>query len=269
MNYRHIYHAGSFADIVKHLVLVAVLEQTIKKEKPFAVLDCFAGIGAYNLSLDEVVRSGESENGIKKILTEKKQDLPNLLAKLLSIVSTKNSFYLGSPYIIKAYLRQTDRLIACELHPQDFLKLKANFRKENNVLVHHMDAYTTPKSLLPFKESRGIIFLDPAFEIKNEFDKLLIALQIIKQRAANICTIIWYPIKNLKSVQSFYDSCMKIGFREILKLEFAVENIDKNMNKCGVIVINPPNIRNEICLNLDYLTKNIYEDKAQWQILVL
>lgn len=255
MNYRHIYHAGNFADVVKHLILIAILEQLKKKEKPFAVLDGFAGIGVYDLNLAAAQKTSESITGIKKLqsFTESVADLPHILQIFLDIVNTVSTdHYSGSPLIITKLLRPHDRLIASELHPADYLSLKNLLGETTN--IHNLDAYKAVKAFVPFKEKRGLIFLDPPFEVKNEFDKLLEVIKEIKSRALNNCVLIWYPIKDRILVRDFYHNHKDIGFKETLIIEYELLYSDKNMVKCGLMIINPPNIKGDIMQLSDYLT---------------
>lgn len=253
MNYRHIYHAGNFADIVKHLVLIAVLEQFKKKEKPFAVLDAFAGIGLYDLSSIAASKTLEYNNGIGKLLTTT-DSTPELLKIFLSVInSVGQNHYPGSPFIISKLLRPQDRLIACELHPEDYLSLKKLL--PNN--TQYINAYNAIKAFLPFNEKRGLIFLDPPFEVKNEFQKLLTALKKIKSSALNNSVLIWYPIKDLVLVRDFYHNYKNIGFKETFIIEYELLYSDKNMIKCGLMLINPPNIRKELEELTEYLSHTL------------
>ena len=150
MNYRHIYHAGNFADIVKHLVLIAILEQLKNKEKPFAVLDAFAGLGLYDLASEAASKTLEYNNGIGKLLQALDHTSKSLKIFLSVINSVGQNFYSGSPFIINKLLRPQDLLIACELHPTDYLNLKKLIPN-----AHNIDAYNAIKAFLPFKENRG------------------------------------------------------------------------------------------------------------------
>lgn len=323
MNYRHVYHAGNFCDIIKHLTLIAILRNLLKKEKPFAVLDCFAGIGLYNINSAEASKTNESESGIKKLLSALSSidQVPELLNEFIRIIKSTGdkSFYPGSPLIIKNLIRPMDQLIACELQKDDYKVLQRII----STGVHNLDAYVSLKAFLPFKEKRGLVFLDPAFEVKNEFEKLVNALRLIKQRAAGICTLIWYPIKDQKQISPFYADCKQLGFKEILKIEFSLKNLipanihnskkkiqlnslrreqeefegesvecrllqehsrnsqqslvtaSRNdavkyyMNSCGLLLVNPPYINQELEQNIDYITKYLYNGEAEYLIELL
>nr|WP_253308072.1 23S rRNA (adenine(2030)-N(6))-methyltransferase RlmJ [Rickettsia endosymbiont of Ceutorhynchus assimilis] len=262
MNYRHIYHAGNFADVVKHLILITILEQLKKKEKPFAVLDGFAGIGIYDLNLETAQKTSESVTGIKKLLDftssfsnihSNHSSVPHILQLFLDIVNTTSTdHYPGSPLIITKLLRPHDRLIASELHSADYLSLKNLLGETAN--IHNLDAYKAVKAFVPFKEKRGLIFLDPPFEVKNEFDKLLEVITEINSRALNNCVLIWYPIKDRSLVRDFYHNYKDMGFKETLIIEYELLHSDKNMVKCGLMIINPPNIKDDLAQLTEYLT---------------
>jgi len=283
MNYRHIYHAGNFCDIIKHLTLIAILKNLLKKPKPFAVLDGFAGVGIYDVTSEAANKTRESELGVRKLFEVYDAllpDFPPLLSDLMQIIRSTGSqnLYPGSPLIIKSLIRPIDQLIACELHKQDYEYLKDVI----NTGTHNLDAYLALKAFLPFEEKRGLVFLDPPFEERDEFSKLVKALRLIKTRAENICTLIWYPVKVAEHVQQFYTECKSIGFKEILKIEFELLNkmlapsydlIQKEekyyMNKCGLLIINPPYIQDELELNIDHIAKQVYNMQAKYVIELL
>lgn len=253
MNYRHIYHAGNFADVIKHVTLLMLLQNLLKKDKPFAVLDVFAGLGLYNLSSDEAQKTFESALGINKLYV-KPLSTPTVITEYLSLVDCFDGCYPGSPAIIASRLRKDDRLIASELHPEDYITLKRNLRHFNNVHIHHIDAYNAIKAFCPPKEKRGLVLIDPAFEVKDEFDKVIKAIELIKKRFAGSTVMIWYPIKNVKLVNKFYNDLKNVGYAESLLLEFEIKVIE-GMNKCGIIVLNPPCIEFELSKTMDYLAK--------------
>jgi 23S rRNA (adenine2030-N6)-methyltransferase len=234
MNYRHIYHAGNFADVFKHIALIEVIEYYKKKDAPFLVLDAFAGIGEYDISDEHVQKTSEMQNGILKLLRNKEK-LPKEFDKYISIVegNLKYNAYPGSPVIIDALLREQDRMVCSELHPEDFLTLK-------NLIpsAHNIDAYHAVRAFTPPAEKRGIIFLDPPFEKTDEFDKLLTAIAELHRRFRQATIIIWYPIKNEKDVRNFHSKIRTATSCEYVISELELKSSEK-LFKTGLAIINP------------------------------
>lgn len=268
MNYRHIFHAGNFADLLKHLVLIACLKNLYKKETPFHVLDAFAGVGLYDLDSVEAQKSKEHDSGIEKILSSN-EVLPDFLNEYKNLVLkyrvNQEKLYPGSPLIISEYLRSQDRADFCELHPDDFYFLKRNMYKIENSFVHHIDGYIGIKSLTPPKEKRGIILIDPPFEERDEFEKIIRALEVTFKRYSHATIIIWYPIKEIKKVQNFYKSLTEFK-KEILKIELLLDSSSTNLKATGVLIINPPFIKEILNQNLTFLKDKIYGHEAKFSI---
>ena len=272
MNYRHIYHAGNFADVVKHITLISLINKLKNKDKPFAVLDAFAGLGIYDLNADQAERTGENKTGINQLYSHLSDDAPELIKQYIRLVKSYNhsdevTIYPGSPLIISSMMRSHDRLIACELHKEDYPSLKHNMALYPNSHIHNIDAYQSIKAFTPMPEKRGLVVLDPAFEVRDEFDKILSALKRLKQRFASGMVMIWYPIKDQKAINDFYQKQKEVGYNESLIIEFellASENL--GMNKCGIMICNPPFIEAEIKEAMAYLTKKIYHGKAKSKV---
>jgi 23S rRNA (adenine2030-N6)-methyltransferase len=268
VNYRHIFHAGNFADVFKHVILLLLLDKLTKKNKPFAVLDAFAGNGIYDLSSSESKKTLESKDGILRFFESCDRKITHpIIKQYLDIVRYYNVNnqcinYPGSPYIITHMLRENDRLIACELQKDSYESLKYNVHNFKNVHAHHINAYDALKAFCPFKENRGCIFIDPPFESPKEFDNILSALKLLNKRFRNVVIIIWYPVKNQNLVNDFYKEYQKIGFKEDLRLEFALKKEETmshtnangpRMNVSGILIINPP----EIASDLDVIMKEL------------
>jgi 23S rRNA (adenine2030-N6)-methyltransferase len=237
MNYRHAFHAGNFADCVKHALLLEILQAMRRKDKPFLVLDTHAGIGHYNLAAPEAEKTGEWRDGIAKILTAKPQELESYRALVEQL-----GLYPGSPAISAAMLRETDRLVACERHPEDAKTLKSAFAGIKNVAVHERDGYAALKAFLPPPERRAVILLDPPFERPDEFDVLVKTLASAWAKFPSGIYIAWYPIKHRAPVRAFFESVKLSGLRDVVAAEFWREKPEnpKTMNGCGLLVVNPP-----------------------------
>lgn len=251
MNYRHIYHAGNVADVVKHAVLCLVVEHLKKKETPFFVLDTHAGAGRYDLASVEAQKTGEYRDGIGRLLAA--GETPSALAPYLAVVRALNggqlpakadglAVYPGSPRLVRALLRPNDRLIAAELHPADAATLAAEFAGDPQVAVQAMDGYVALKSLLPPKEKRGLVLVDPPFEEKDEFGALVDGLVAGHRRWATGIFALWFPIKDRRPVDDFYKRLGASGVRRILLVELLVRAaVDPDrLNGTGLALVNPP-----------------------------
>lgn len=245
MNYRHLYHAGGFSDVIKHIVLIELLTYLQQKETPFAYLDTHAGIGLYPLHSVQAQKKQEYSNGIAKLFSIKENVTPEI-QRYLSIIHTLNAnntltVYPGSPMIATSLLRPIDRAILCELHQEDYLTLKNNFRKYNNVAVHHQDAYLGMKAFLPPKEKRGLVLIDPAFEIENEFDSVFNALQLSLKHWKSGCYMVWYPVKNNGDVSAFLRNIRMLDVSS-MAFHFSIDPAIATtaLSACGVLIINPP-----------------------------
>jgi 23S rRNA (adenine2030-N6)-methyltransferase len=200
MNYRHAYHAGNHTGVFKHSVLCQLLAELHNKPTPFAVLDTHAGAGQYNLKAPEARKTGEAQNGIGIILNKK---LPSA-SIYLRIVRGRNpaglSSYPGSPAIIQAFLRENDKLIACELHQVDSESLRATFRADRRISIHNRDGYEAIGAFVPLATKRGLVFIDPSFEQDDEFDRLAEARNAgVKKWPTGIFTA-WYPLRDRSGV---------------------------------------------------------------------
>ncbi|CCG41558.1 23S rRNA (adenine(2030)-N(6))-methyltransferase RlmJ [Magnetospirillum molischianum] len=245
MNYRHAYHAGNFADVVKHAVLAMVVTALKRKETPFFALDTHAGIGAYNLEADEAQRTGEFKGGIARLLEAAMP--PSALDPYLAAVRAVNpaggcTCYPGSPELVRGMMRATDRLALVELHPEDVDVLRHRFAADRRVGIHHMDGYVAVKALLPPPERRGLVLIDPPFEVKDEHERLLVALRRIRRRWANAITLVWYPIKGMEPVERLYGALRSEGGVETLAVELMLRPpVDPfRLNGSGLVVVNPP-----------------------------
>ncbi|MBO1323804.1 23S rRNA (adenine(2030)-N(6))-methyltransferase RlmJ [Acetobacter sp. TBRC 12305] len=242
MNYRHIYHAGNFADCMKHALLVSLLQSFGRKPSPFMVLDTHAGIGRYDLDREEAEKTGEWHDGIGR-LGEEGPSSP--LAPWLALVKKAGGprFYPGSPLLASFMLRPQDQLICCEKHPEDKRALYRLFAQTPNVSVHERDAYEALRALLPPKVARrGLILLDPPFEEPDEFTRLAQGLQTIQARFANAVVAMWYPIKHRTPVRAFHAAVVGTGQRNIIVAELLMRppHDPDRLNGAGLLVINPP-----------------------------
>jgi len=201
-SYLHRYHAGNFADVHKHLVLTAILTTLHKKVTPFCVLDTHAGEGIYTLHSREIQKNAEYKKGFYPLL--KAPSPPPLIQRFLNIITKEEKAYPGSPAFIHAFLRQTDRAILIEGHPQSFLHLKSWAKYKKNLSLHDRDSLEGLKALVPFKEKRGLVFIDPSYEVKTEYKEVGEALEAAFSRFSNGIYALWYPLLLLSMFEPPY-----------------------------------------------------------------
>jgi len=236
MNYRHIYHAGNFADVMKHALLIKLIQAMQRKDKPFLLLDTHAGIGRYDVLSEQAERTGEWRKGIGKI----QDNPPEALAEYVALVQ-QLGLYPGSPAIAAALLRPIDRLVACELHPEDAALLRRNMRGQN-AFVHERDGYEALTAFLPPPEKRALVLIDPPFEKTDEFATLTRTLVATWQKFKSGVYVAWYPIKHRAPVRAFFEGLKLTPIRDVISVEFLLRP-DTNpvgLNGNGLVIINPP-----------------------------
>ena len=254
MNYRHAYHAGNFADVVKHAILALLVEHLKAKDKPFRVIDTHAGIGMYDLTAIEAGKTGEWQGGIGKLLKsdgkpaiELSRKLADALAPYLATVAAANpdgglKHYPGSPWIIRHLLRDTDRMTAVELHPADHAKLANLFAGDIQVKAIELDGWLALGSFVPPKERRGLVLIDPPFEQPVEFKTMLDRFEKAYQRWPTGTYALWYPIKDIGAVTNFHKRLAECGIPKILGAELWVRErtTPDTFNGTGLVICNPP-----------------------------
>jgi 23S rRNA (adenine2030-N6)-methyltransferase len=243
MNYRHVYHAGNFADVLKHVVLIVLIEALKTKQTPFVVLDTHAGAGRYSLASEEALKTGEFRDGVMRLLAAER--LPTLVHAYLNLVRSQNGSqsYPGSPLIAAQLLRDGDRLMVCELQDAETASLRQLFARDARVAVHQRDGYQAMSALLPPPEKRGLVLIDPPFEAQEqEFRIIEEALAAAHKRFANGVYAVWYPIKLRQSVLPFHRWLKDSGLRKVLVAEICVhpDNSALRLNGCGMAIINAP-----------------------------
>ncbi len=247
MNYRHAYHAGNHADVLKHTVLARVLVHLKKKDKPFRVIDAHAGTGIYDLSGIEAGKTGEWHTGIGKMAEAFAADIEALLAPYREIVAALNPKgslirYPGSPWIAAKLMRNTDRLIANELHPDDKILLENYFRHDRRVRVTGVGAEVCLKANLPPVERRGLTLIDPPYEKADEAERALRMLEQGFKRFAIGCFMLWYPLKADGIAEKLCDGVKALGVPATLKCELRVKEVFKEggLAGSGLVIVNPP-----------------------------
>ena len=263
MNYRHAFHAGSFADVIKHIVLTRVLVYLHEKPAAFRVIDTHAGAGRYDLTGDEAQRSGEWRLGIAKLHAAPRDAASAALIKpYLDIVQSHNATdeltaYPGSPLIARALLRPQDRMTACELEAGAHRQLVAALRRDPQARVIKIDGWTALPAYVPPQERRGVVLVDPPFEHADEFDRLATGFQAAYAKWPTGIFLLWYPLKDaraaarlgqrvadalLAGVPSPGQSPRKALAERYLQIEFQTGGAIRadGLTAAGLIVVNPP-----------------------------
>jgi 23S rRNA (adenine2030-N6)-methyltransferase len=244
MNYRHSFHAGNFADVVKHLALVHILLHLSRKETPFAVIDSHAGRGVYDLTSDEARRTSEAETGIEKLrglFDSKKAGGPDALQTYLSLAADSRA-YPGSPLLAAKLLRPQDRLVAVEKHPEEAAVLKKALAPFRKARVEEDDGYRALARLLPPPERRGLVLIDPPFEASDEFELLAKASKDGLTRFATGIFLIWYPVKSQPAARAFCGEVLAGAPASVsaLTIDAAIAAPEGKLDRAGLLLLNPP-----------------------------
>jgi 23S rRNA (adenine2030-N6)-methyltransferase len=247
MNYRHSYHAGNHADVLKHVILALVLAKLNEKQKPYRVLDVHAGAGLYDLRGPEAVRTGEWQSGVGKMAAPFSIEVEAALAPyrdaLGRIQKTHGAHvYPGSPAIALELMREQDRLIANDLHDSEAALLADVLGFDPRVKVTVLDFVTSVKAELPFDQRRGLVLIDPPYEDKRETEFVVRALREGIKRFATGVFLVWYPVKGTQFAEDFLKAVLQLGIGNMLRCEMRVrESFDGGgLAGSGVLVVNPP-----------------------------
>lgn len=275
MNYRHAYHAGNFADVVKHVILSRIVEYLKRKDQAFRVIDTHAGIGLYDLRGTEAGKTSEWTGGISRVFDAvEKNEIPEaaieLLQPYLDVVRAVNNgkelrHYPGSPLLTRHLLRKQDRLSALELHPQDAKKLTKLFDGDYQARVIELDGWLSLGAHMPPKEKRGLVLVDPPFEIEGEFDRLVDGLVKAYKRFPGGTYALWYPVKDRKETERFSKRLRETEIPKIMRIELAIRapSLEPRLDGTGMIVVNPPyTLESEMQTLLPCLTKLLSEEKG-------
>ena len=247
MNYRHAFHAGNFADVFKHLILSRLLVYLTRKPAPLRYIDTHAGLGVYDLSGPEPQRTGEWRDGVGRLkLAEGLSGFADFAGPYLSTLKRLNDgpdirLYPGSPMVAASLLRPTDRLVLCELHPEDVGVLKRSMGRDRRIKTIEIDGYTGLNAFVPPPEKRGLVLIDPPFEDRAEFDRLTRALVSAWTKWRTGVYAVWYPIKHPSAVEDFCNALVRSGIRKVLRVEIETQGFDPDaaLSGCGMAIVNP------------------------------
>jgi 23S rRNA (adenine2030-N6)-methyltransferase len=267
MNYRHAFHAGNYVDVFKHAALMFVLEWLLQKPAPFAVLDTHAGIGVYDLTTGEAQRTLEYEAGAGRVFEPGLASAPGYAGLLREMNPEGLAAYPGSPEIVRRMLRGDDRLIACELHPDDAQALSRRYRDDRRVFVHHRDGYEAIGALLPPAERRGLVLIDPPFEQTDEGERLAAALAAGLRRWPTGTFMAWYPIKDGLVGAGLARAAVAGRFPKTLQAEFSPYPRD-GLSLCGggLLIVNAPWRLDERLVALCQELSGLLGDGGGWSV---
>lgn len=245
LSYRHAFHAGNFADVLKHLVLIHCIEHLKKKEKPFCYLDTHAGAGLYDLKGEYALKNREFDEGIAKLW--QRNDLPAEVKGYVDLVKQFNRKgelrrYPGSPLIAAHLLRKDDRLFLYDLHSTEFKLLSAAVEKDRRIKTFHADGLSDSLGLLPPKERRGLILIDPSYELSSDYQAVVECLKQMHKRFATGTYALWYPVVERQRIRRLERALQSSGIGDMVLLELGVSADSKGhgMTGSGMIVISPP-----------------------------
>jgi 23S rRNA (adenine2030-N6)-methyltransferase len=266
--YRHLFHAGNFADVFKHSLLAQLVLGLEKKDKPFFVLDTHAGTGRYDLTHEWAQKNAEYRDGIS--LVWGRADAPNAFVPYFDAIRGENKvnelrFYPGSPRIVRRLLRPTDRMVLTELNRKDCDELHSLFEHDRQTKVQLMDGYQGLKAFLPPKERRGLVFIDSSFDRAREFERLVEGLKEAHRRFATGVYAIWYPLMEPTTMRAFERDLAETGIRKLLQLELSVlpDSWSGSLRGTGMLVVNPPYGFEEVARPmLDWLGPVLARDPA-------
>jgi 23S rRNA (adenine2030-N6)-methyltransferase len=274
LSYQHQYHAGNFADVHKHLCLRLLFESLLRKDKPFCYVDCHAGSAGYDLDSPEARRTGEFLDGIGRLWPPGAGRPPAALATYLASVAAVNPdgelrYYPGSPALAGSWLRPQDKALLIELHPQAQAALKAYFRGDRRVSVHPRDCYEGLPALLPPDIKRGVVLLDPSYEVKDEYLDIAGLALAAHRRWSNGIYALWYPLLPAGRHLQLLATLAGSDLPEILVTELTVTaaGSDRGMYGSGLAIINPPwQLDAQLVSLLPWLAETLAPGSGHWQL---
>lgn len=245
LSYRHSFHAGNHADVLKHIVQSLILNSLQQKEKPFVYHDTHSGVGRYDLTHEWSEKTGEYKQGIARVWQQ--ENIPAELDSYLDAIHQLNQgetlrYYPGSPRVARAHLREQDRMVLTELHPSDYPLLEQEFHRDRQVSIYKEDGFARLKASLPPQERRGLVLIDPPYELAKEYRDVVRAIAQSYKRWATGIYAIWYPVVNRCDIDDMVEGLQGLGIRKILQIELGVspDTNERGMTASGMIVVNPP-----------------------------
>ncbi len=271
LSYQHSYHAGNHADVLKHIILGDLVAGMQRKSSPIFLLDAFASRGVYDLKSPEALKNREFNTGVGQLWHLHQEPNPEGVERWFKLIGSENSDggfqrFPGSTALFASMLREPDRLAACDLHPQEFNMLRLSFNSRRRLALHKRDAFEALGALLPPKEKRGLVFIDPSYEDKNEYNKVARAIAAVYPRFQAGSYVIWYPLLPAGRHNDLFRELKRSGIRKILRLELDCHNCfpEMQMFGSGLLIINPPwHAQKAIKTSLNWISDNLADGKGQ------
>ena len=273
LSYRHAFHAGNFADVLKHSVLTLVLEYMTRKDKGFYYIDSHSGAGMYQLADEYAQKTGEYKDGIAKLI--KQQDLPEALEPYIDLVKDINSeedelsLYPGSPGIARQFTRRQDSAHLFELHPADIEHLQAYSQRWNKSHVKQSDGYQGVLGLVPPPNRRGVVLIDPPYEIKEDYLKATRTIVNAYKKFATGTYILWYPVVKRELVEQMQSAFTKSELRNVVQVEYCqkADTTEYGMTGTGLFIVNPPwQLSQQLAEILPYLKTKLGDNETSYTL---
>jgi 23S rRNA (adenine2030-N6)-methyltransferase len=273
LSYRHAFHAGNFADVLKHSVLTLVLDYMTRKDKGFYYIDSHSGAGIYQLSDEYAQKTGEYKNGIAKLIEN--DDLPEALQPYIDLVKNLNketeelTLYPGSPGIARQFTRRQDSVHLFELHPTDIEHLKAYSQRWNKSHVKQSDGYQGVLGLVPPPNRRGVVLIDPPYELKEDYLKAVRTVVNAYKKFATGTYILWYPVVKRELVEQMQNAFTKSEVRNLTQVEYCqdADTEEYGMTGTGLFIVNPPwQLTSQLDEVLPYLKTKLGHTESQYSV---
>lgn len=263
LSYRHSYHAGNYADVLKHTVLTSIIDYLLKKDKPFCYLDTHSGCGAYQLDSAQSLKTKEFENGIAALWPL--SQLPTPVQRYMQQVAAFNgtgalTHYPGSPMICQQMRRDNDRMFLFELHANEFTNMRGNFSGDRSIKMANSDGLQGLIANMPPKERRGVVLIDPSYEIKSDYQQVVETIIAAHRRFATGTYALWYPVVKRSLINTMEKQLIASGIKNIELYELGIEadSKERGMTSSGMIVINPPwTLKKEMQESLPFLAEQL------------
>jgi 23S rRNA (adenine2030-N6)-methyltransferase len=272
LSYRHAFHAGNFADVLKHSVLTLVLEYMTRKDKGFTYIDSHSGAGMYSLQEEYAQKTGEYKNGIAKLINQ--QDLPEALIPYIELIQSLNnenelSIYPGSPGVAKQFTRRQDSAHLFELHPTDIQHLTEFSQRWNKSYVKQTDGYQGVLGLIPPPSRRGVVLIDPPYELKEDYPKAVKTIINAYKKFSTGSYILWYPVVKRELVEQMKSDFINSDVKNLLQVEYCqqADTDEYGMTGTGLFIVNPPwQLQSQLTELLPYLKEKLGEQASRYTL---